>query len=65
MPTQYLFAVLPVALTTTRTRTSKSGVKDNLCGYSFGALRPAAFRRSPRRPRKLFGNGAACRPRAA
>jgi hydroxybutyrate-dimer hydrolase len=35
MPSHYLFAVLPVALTYANSY-SKSSVKDNLCGYSFG-----------------------------
>ena len=36
MPTHYLFAVLPVALTYADAY-AKANVKDNLCGYSFGA----------------------------
>jgi hydroxybutyrate-dimer hydrolase len=40
MPTHYLFAVLPVALTYANTY-AKASVKDNLCGYSFGGT-PAA-----------------------
>ncbi len=35
MPTHYLFAVLPVALTYANTY-AKASVKDNLCGYSVG-----------------------------
>jgi hydroxybutyrate-dimer hydrolase len=35
MPTHYLFAVLPVALTYANSY-AKASVKDNLCGYSFG-----------------------------
>jgi hydroxybutyrate-dimer hydrolase len=36
MPTHYVFAVLPVALTYANSY-AKASVKDNLCGYSFGA----------------------------
>jgi hydroxybutyrate-dimer hydrolase len=35
MPSHYLFAVLPVALTYANSY-AKASVKDNLCGYSFG-----------------------------
>jgi hydroxybutyrate-dimer hydrolase len=35
MPSHYLFAVLPVALTYANSY-AKANVKDNLCGYSFG-----------------------------
>ena len=35
MPSHYLFAVLPVALTYANSY-GKASVKDNLCGYSFG-----------------------------
>ncbi len=35
MPTHYLFAVLPVAITYANTY-AKASVKDNLCGYSVG-----------------------------
>jgi hydroxybutyrate-dimer hydrolase len=35
MPTHYVFAVLPVALTYANSY-GKASVKDNLCGYSFG-----------------------------
>ena len=35
MPTHYLFAVLPVAMTYANTY-AKASVKDNLCGYSVG-----------------------------
>jgi hydroxybutyrate-dimer hydrolase len=37
MPSHYLFAVLPVALTYANSY-GKASVKDNLCGYSFGGL---------------------------
>jgi hydroxybutyrate-dimer hydrolase len=36
MPSHYLFAVLPVALTYANSY-ARASVKDNLCGYSFGA----------------------------
>jgi hydroxybutyrate-dimer hydrolase len=36
MPSHYLFAVLPVALTYANSY-ARANVKDNLCGYSFGA----------------------------
>src|SRR5256885_13417400 len=37
MPSHYLFAVLPVALTYANSY-GKASVKDNLCGYSFGGV---------------------------
>jgi hydroxybutyrate-dimer hydrolase len=46
MPTHYLFAVLPVAVTYADTY-AKASVKDNLCGYSVGAAPVVAGVPSP------------------
>jgi len=58
MPTHYLFAVLPVEVTYANAY-SKSSVKDNLCGYSFGGTPsggvPAAIAAAS--AAQLFGTG--------
>ena len=58
MPTHYLFAVLPVALTYANSY-AKASVKDNLCGYSFGGA-PAAGVATPisaTQAAQIFGTG--------
>ncbi|HEX7607505.1 MAG TPA: 3-hydroxybutyrate oligomer hydrolase family protein, partial [Usitatibacter sp.] len=65
MPTHYVFAVLPVALTYANAY-AKASVKDNLCGYSFGGT-PASGVATPisaTAAAQIFGTGNGVPPTA-